>query len=189
MKWISASISAPVIIVLTGGLIIGFIAGLAFPLVVSSTSERVAAYEEAQYTAEEPAEGALETEADTPEYDGPAYETLPEAQKYNGPAFAQSMPIETKEVWLSWMRSNRNDLPAFLEERWNLAKAFVDSAELKRPEDVRAFLLAPREHFVRGRNKGLEYADTWLPIGYGATITDPDVVAMMTTTLNINAGD
>ena len=49
--------------------------------------------------------------------------------------------------------------------------------------------MTPREHFVRAHNKGLEYADTWLPIGYGATITDPDVVSMMTTTLNINPGD
>jgi protein-L-isoaspartate(D-aspartate) O-methyltransferase len=190
MKKMSPSVPAPIIAVLAGGLIVGFILGLVFPLLGSSQSERVAAYEEvaAQYAVEEAAKLALEMGADSPEY-GLAYETLPEKEKYNGPAFAQSMPIETKEVWLSWMRSNRNDLPVFLEDRWNLAKTFVDSAELKRPEDVRAFLLAPREHFVRSRNRGLEYADTWLPIGYGATITDPDVVAMMTTTLNINAGD
>jgi protein-L-isoaspartate(D-aspartate) O-methyltransferase len=87
------------------------------------------------------------------------------------------------------MRNNLNDIPGFLEDRWNLAQDFVLSSELKRPEDVEAFLLAPREHFVRAQNKGFEYADTWLPIGYGATITDPDVVAMMTTTLSINPGD
>ncbi|MDR0623976.1 MAG: protein-L-isoaspartate O-methyltransferase [Treponema sp.] len=164
--------------------------GLTLPLLVSAKSERVVAYEEvaAQFAVEEAAKIALQMGMDSPEY-GLAYETLPGAEKYDGSGFARSMPIETKEVWLSWMRNNRNDAPAFLEERWNLAQDFVLSAELKRPEDVRAFLLAPREHFVRARNKGLEYADTWLPIGYGATITDPDVVAMMTTTLNINPGD
>jgi protein-L-isoaspartate(D-aspartate) O-methyltransferase len=85
--------------------------------------------------------------------------------------------------------NNRNDLPLFLEERWFLAKSFVGTAELKRPEDVRAFLLTPREHFVRARNRGFEYADTWLPIGWGATITDPDVVSMMTTTLVVQPGE
>ncbi|GMO61174.1 MAG: hypothetical protein Ta2G_20960 [Termitinemataceae bacterium] len=38
-------------------------------------------------------------------------------------------------------------------------------------------------------NKGHEYDDTWMSIGWGATITDPDVVAMMTTTLNVRATD
>jgi protein-L-isoaspartate(D-aspartate) O-methyltransferase len=99
------------------------------------------------------------------------------------------MPIETKEAWLSWMSKNRGDNPAFLEQRWEWAQNLVITSELKRPEDVRAFLLTPREHFVRAQNRGLEYADTWLPIGYGATITDPDVVSMMTTTLNVKPWD
>jgi protein-L-isoaspartate(D-aspartate) O-methyltransferase len=190
MKVIQNSVSALVIVVLAGGLVIGFILGLSLPMVVSAKSERVVSYEEvaAQYAVEEAAKIALEMGVDSPEY-GLAYETLPGVKKYDGPGLAQSMPIETKEVWLSWMRNNRNDAPAFLEDRWKLAQDFVLSSELKRPEDVRAFLLTPREHFVRVRNKGLEYADTWLPIGYGATITDPDVVAMMTTTLSINPGE
>jgi protein-L-isoaspartate(D-aspartate) O-methyltransferase len=184
------SVSAVVIAALAAGWLIGLVSGLTLPLVVSAKSERVVAYEEvaAQFAVEDAAKIALQMGMDSPEY-GLAYETLPGVEKYDGAGLARSMPIETKEVWLSWMRNNRNDVPSFLEERWNLAQDFVLSSELKRPEDVRAFLLAPREHFVRARNKGLEYADTWLPIGYGATITDPDVVAMMTTTLNINPGD
>jgi protein-L-isoaspartate(D-aspartate) O-methyltransferase len=142
----------------------------------------------AQLAVEEATRLALEMGTDSPEY-GLAYETLPGAPKYDGPGLAQSMPWETKESWLSWMRANRGESPAFLEQRYDLAQDFIKSSELKRPEDVRAFLLAPREHFVRARNRGLEYADTWLAIGHGATITDPDVVAMMTTTLNINPTD
>jgi protein-L-isoaspartate(D-aspartate) O-methyltransferase len=117
---------------------------------------------------------------------GFSYLSASGVQKYDGPRLAESMPIETKEAWMSWMRKNRNDDPAFLEQRWKWAQDLVNSSELKRPQDVRAFLLTPREHFVRANNRGLEYADTWLPIGYGATITDPDVVSMMTTTLNLN---
>jgi protein-L-isoaspartate(D-aspartate) O-methyltransferase len=87
------------------------------------------------------------------------------------------------------MSRNRSDDPVFLEQRWDWAQDLIGTSELKRPEDVKAFLLTPREHFVRAANKGLEYANTWLPIGYGATITDPDVVSMMTTTLNVQPGD
>jgi protein-L-isoaspartate(D-aspartate) O-methyltransferase len=172
------------------GLIIGFVFGLTLPSLVSAKSERVLAYEEvaAQSAVEEAAKLAVQLGVDSPEY-GLVYETLTEGEKYDGPGLARSMPIETKEVWLSWMRNNRNDSPSFLEERWKLAHDFVESSELRRPEDVQAFLLAPREHFVREQNMNLAYADTWLPIGYGATITDPDVVAMMTTTLEINPGE
>ncbi|MDR2630838.1 MAG: protein-L-isoaspartate O-methyltransferase [Spirochaetaceae bacterium] len=186
----SNSVPALVIVALVVGLIIGFVFGLTLPSLVSAKSERVLAYEEvaAQSAVEEAAKLALQLGVDSPEYSR-AYETLTGGEKYDGPALAQSMPIETKEVWLSWMRNNRNDSPLYLDERWKLAHDFVESSELKRTEDVRAFLLAPREHFVREQNLNLAYADTWLPIGYGATITDPDVVAMMTTTLNIHPGE
>jgi protein-L-isoaspartate(D-aspartate) O-methyltransferase len=161
-------------------------AGLCFILCscfAAAKPERVVSYEEAAAPFVSPS--ADQEEAGSPGAGGPSQD----GPKYDGPAFAQSMPIETKEAWLVWMQGNRSESPNFLEERWNLAQSFVDTSELKHPQDVRAFLLAPREHFVRPRNKGMEYADTWLPIGYGATITDPDVVAMMTTTLNIQPGE
>jgi protein-L-isoaspartate(D-aspartate) O-methyltransferase len=152
------------------------------PALISAKTERVAAYEETVAGS-----GARNTAA------GPAPEaarTPPQAGKYDGPSFSRSMPVSGKEAWLAWMRDQgRGDSPAFLEARWELANSFVGTAELKRPEDVRAFLLTPREHFVRPRNRGYEYADTWLPIGYGATITDPDVVSMMTTTLAVLPGE
>ncbi|MDR1420428.1 MAG: protein-L-isoaspartate O-methyltransferase [Treponema sp.] len=185
------TVSAFNVIIMVSGLMLGFLFGLLLPLAVSAKSERVAAYEEvaARSAVEEVTKIAAEKGKDSPEY-GLAYETLPGVRKYNGPGFAQSMPIETREAWLSWMQANRSDSPDFLEKRWELAESFVkNSKELKRTEDLRAFLLVPREHFVRAANRGFEYADTWLPIGYGATITDPDVVAMMTTTLNIQPGD
>ncbi|MDR3192209.1 MAG: protein-L-isoaspartate O-methyltransferase [Treponema sp.] len=169
-------------------MVIGLAFGLLLPALVSVQSEPVVSYEKA--AALFGAEGSEETEPveASPENDL-SFEVSPGAKTYNGPALAQSMTLEPREAWLTWMQNNRNDNPGFLEERYKLAMNFIESSELKRPEDVRAFLLAPREHFVRARNRGLEYADTWLPIGYGATITDPDVVAMMTTSLNISPGD
>ncbi|GHV70879.1 hypothetical protein AGMMS49928_20370 [Spirochaetia bacterium] len=190
IKFLEKTVSAPVVIMLGVGLVLGFIFGLGLPRLVSAQSERVAAYEEvaAQSAVEAATQIALQYGTDSAEY-GMVYETLPGAKKYDGPAFARSMPIETKEAWLSWMRNNRSDDPVFMNQRWDLAEYFVKTGELKREEDFRAFLLAPREHFVRDRNKGMEYADTWLPIGHGATMTDPDVVAMMTTTLDIHPGE
>jgi protein-L-isoaspartate(D-aspartate) O-methyltransferase len=181
-------VSASVVAALGAGIGIGLASGLLLPRLISAQSEPVASYEKAAalFAAEESA-GTAAAE-DSPEY-GLSFEVSPGSKSYDGPALARSMTLEPKEAWLSWMRTNRNDNPGFLEERYQLAMNFIESSELKRPEDVRAFLLAPREHFVRARNRGLEYADTWLPIGYGATITDPDVVAMMTTSLNINPGD
>ena len=190
------TVSIRTALTLIAGLCFGLLCGLYLPLVVAAKSERVVAWEETR----SPMAARLQAAAITPS--PPAGEAgpqamaephaipEPQADTYDGPGFAQSMPIANKETWLSWMRTGkRGDSPVFLEERWALARSFVGTAELKRPEDVRAFLLTPREHFVRARNKGYEYADTWLPIGYGATITDPDVVSMMTTTLAVKPGE
>ena len=182
------SVPAPVVVSIFIGIIIGISFGLSIPMLVEAHAERVAGFEE--ISAQSLFEEALRVAGLTGSMEeGFSYITLPGIQKYDGPRLAQSMPIETKEAWLSWMSRNRSDDPLFLEQRWEWAQELISTSELKRPEDVRAFLLTPREHFVRAHNKGLEYANTWLPIGYGATITDPDVVSMMTTTLNIQPGD
>ena len=188
MNVLSKSVASRPVITFCIGLTLGTIFGLLVLFLVYSGSEQVASYKElkARFIADE---AVRLVSMDKTEEPGFSYVTLPGIQKYDGPRLAESMPIETKEAWMSWMRRNRNDDPVFLEQRWEWAQELVFSSELKRPEDVRAFLLTPREHFVRVNNKGLEYANTWLPIGYGATITDPDVVSMMTTTLNLNPGE
>ncbi|MDR1575736.1 MAG: protein-L-isoaspartate O-methyltransferase [Treponema sp.] len=185
------TVSLGAVLALAGSLGAGFILGAFLPRMVSARSERVVSYEEAVAG---PVQGDAGGGSGPVEGDaggsGPDAEIPLSAEIYDGPGFARSMPIDRKEDWIAWMREGgRGDSPAFMEERWALAGAFVQSGELKRPEDVRAFLLSPREHFVRARNRGYEYADTWLSIGYGATITDPDVVAMMTTTLEIKPGE
>jgi protein-L-isoaspartate(D-aspartate) O-methyltransferase len=188
MAFFKKTVPVPIVIAVSSGIVVGGIFGLSVPLLVAAHSERVASYEEvaALSMVEDALRFAGRSHA---EEAGFSYVTLPGIQKYDGPRLAQTMPIETKEAWLAWMSKNRNDDPVFLEERWQWAQNLVLTSELKRPEDVRAFLLTPREHFVRAQNKGLEYANTWLSIGYGATITDPDVVSMMTSTLKVQHGD
>jgi protein-L-isoaspartate(D-aspartate) O-methyltransferase len=182
------TIPAHVVIGAFTGILLALIFGLSVSRVLASGSESLSSYEAvaAQSVIEETLRLSGRGEAE----EGYSYISQGGIQKYDGPRFAQSMPIETKQAWLSWMSRQRpNDEPHFLEQRWNLANDLIHSSELKRPEDVKAFLLTPREHFVRAQNRGYEYADTWLSIGYGATITDPDVVSMMTTTLNVQPGD
>ncbi len=92
-------------------------------------------------------------------------------------------PVDTKEAYLEWMVANTNEELEYLEARWELAQLFKSTSELQGEATIRAFLRTPREDFVREKNIARAYDDTWLPIGWGATITDPDVVSMMTTTL------
>ncbi|MDR1837831.1 MAG: protein-L-isoaspartate O-methyltransferase [Treponema sp.] len=188
LNFFKKNVSASTVIAIFSGVFLGTSFGLSIPVVVESRLEKVASYEEVSALAR--VEEALRIAGrGGAEEAGFSYVTLPGIQKYDGPRLAQSMPIETKEAWLLWMSRNRSDDPVFLEQRWQWANNLIFTSELKRPEDVRAFLLTPREHFVRAANRGLEYADTWLPIGYGATITDPDVVSMMTTTLSVQPVD
>jgi protein-L-isoaspartate(D-aspartate) O-methyltransferase len=95
---------------------------------------------------------------------------------------------DSKEAFVQYMMENRGEEREFLEDRWELAGLFVDSKEL-RGNAIPAFLQAPREYFVRPENLNRAYADTWMPIGWGATITDPDVVSMMTTSLDLQPGE
>ncbi len=184
---IPAAIDARSVAVFGGGLCVGFILALVLSL-MNSDRYRISTYDEVMVSsAIQKAQEVLDSQGDSDIL--LTHESIVYADKYDGQAFAASMPIDSKEVWLSWMEKNRSEDRAFLEQRWELAQSFVRSHELWRPEDVRAFLLAPRERFVRERNKGHEYSDTWLPIGYGATITDPDVVAMMTSALEIKPGE
>ena len=187
MSFLKKSISASIVFAVFSGIIVGLLFGISVPIALASHSERIASYEEV--AAQSMVQEALRLAGRGGE-EGLDYITLPGIQKYDGPRFAQTMPIETREAWLSWMSKNRPyDDPVFLEQRWQWAEDLVDTSELKRKEDVRAFLLTPREHFVRAVNKGREYKNTWLPIGYGATITDPDVVSMMTSTISVQPGD
>jgi protein-L-isoaspartate(D-aspartate) O-methyltransferase len=186
-NFFSKSVPSSLVVAVCIGLVLGTVFGLFILILTGRHSERVVSYEEisARYMVEDILRLSGQSETD----EAFLYVSQSGIQKYDGPRLAEAMPIETKEAWLAWMGKNRNDEPRFLEQRWDWAQNLIISSELKRPEDVRAFLLSPREHFVRAQNRGLEYADTWLPIGYGATITDPDVVSMMTTTLNVHPGD
>ncbi len=105
--------------------------------------------------------------------------------KYDITKITEKPPIGTKDSFVGWMLQHTAEKKGYIEDRWELAQKFIDTKELDGENFVRAFLMTPREHFVRKKNLSRAYEDTWLSIGYGATITDPDVVSMMTTSLKI----
>lgn len=107
------------------------------------------------------------------------------APEYTVEEVAFGPPIDSKEAYVSWMLANTDEELEYLEARWELVELYTSTSELTGEQTIRAFLRTPREHFVREQNINRAYDDTWLPIGWGATITDPDVVSMMTTTLAV----
>lgn len=103
---------------------------------------------------------------------------------YDPAAHLGELPTDNLDQYLAWMRSHTQEKEEYLRDRWDLSRTYIKSGELQ-GGSIEAFLKTPRELFVREQNISKAYADTWLPIGYGATITDPDVVSMMTTTLDV----
>lgn len=95
-----------------------------------------------------------------------------------------TMPWENLHDYLTYMQANTKETVEHLTARYRLAEKYIESKELQ-GNAIEGFLRTPREDFVRDFNMSKAYADSWLPIGYGATITDPDVVSMMTTTLDV----
>ncbi len=98
-----------------------------------------------------------------------------------------TLPMDSREHFVEYMEKHYGEERAFLEKRWDTAQLFIKTHELQ-GNALEAYLRTPREHFVRARNIARAYDDTWMPIGWGATITNPPVVSMMTTTLDVKPG-
>lgn len=70
-----------------------------------------------------------------------------------------------------------------------LVEYLVETGYLKTGRLVDAFCAVDRAHFVTEEYQDMAYADTALPIGYGATISQPATVAFMLETLAPKEGD
>jgi protein-L-isoaspartate(D-aspartate) O-methyltransferase len=66
-----------------------------------------------------------------------------------------------------------------------LVQQLIDRGALRDPRVIDAFKRTPRHLFVPDAHSMEAYADRPLPIGYGATISQPTVVAMMTEALEL----
>jgi protein-L-isoaspartate(D-aspartate) O-methyltransferase len=65
----------------------------------------------------------------------------------------------------------------------------IEARGVRDPEVLRAMRAVPRHEFVLPDYLNLAYADHPLPIGYGQTISQPYIVAVMTELLRLKRGD
>lgn len=98
-------------------------------------------------------------------------------------------PITSEDAYVQWMLAHTNENKKMLEWRWQRAEKIVERGLVLHKDVLMAFLLTPREWFDRPYNYSQTYANTALPIGYGQTISGPDLVAHMTDELDVHPND
>ncbi|HCC67959.1 TPA: protein-L-isoaspartate O-methyltransferase [Patescibacteria group bacterium] len=79
-----------------------------------------------------------------------------------------------------------NMLNEYKKRREILVEEYLKGRGIVNPHLLDAFLEVPREEFVLEKHKEMAYLDMALPIGYGATISQPFVVAKMCESLEVN---
>ena len=91
-------------------------------------------------------------------------------------------PIADRATYLSWMKTHTSQPDTFLSARWDCSQQILSYGQISNPRVLEAFLLTPREEFCRAPRRAYENAA--MPIGYGQTISGPNLVARMTDALN-----
>jgi protein-L-isoaspartate(D-aspartate) O-methyltransferase len=96
-------------------------------------------------------------------------------------------PVNDKAAFMNFMKANTTEEEKHLSARWdrmaNDKRLYPDT-----PERVfQAFLLTPREFFVRPQNIARAYDHAWLAIEDGQTISGPHMVLRETATINPDA--
>lgn len=86
-----------------------------------------------------------------------------------------------------------DDAPATLEpyafERRQMVADQIERRGLRNPRLLKAFRSVPRHEFVPEEFRYRAYDDGPLPIGWGQTISQPYIVALMTSLLDLNGGE
>ena len=102
---------------------------------------------------------------------------------------ALSPPTDGRDAYIKWMVENRGEDPNYLGEHWDRYQALLHNKDIWDAKDGRAFLLTPRESFVRAPNLARAYDHAFLDIGYGVTISGPHAVARMTSSIDVKPGE
>ncbi len=188
---VKRTIAAASLIVLMSGLATGFILGAVVPGNLPGMKRGAVLKQTLSPDAQDPP--GVPSNATTVVIPPQEMEQVPPSGKetaeaahdgYDPSAHIGELPVSSEDAFVAWMLKHTQESREYLEKRWKLSQRYIKSGELQ-GEAIEAFLRTPRELFVREKNLSRAYDDIWLPIGYGATITDPDVVSMMTTTLAV----
>ena len=92
-------------------------------------------------------------------------------------------PLQDEKAFLQWTLARTPQTEHYITWRWGLAQSLKSSGDISTDRVMEAFLRTPRENFCRTRNLKRAYDDVFLSIGYGVTISDPNVVCRMTETI------
>ena len=98
-------------------------------------------------------------------------------------------PLTDRDAYVAWMTTNRGEDAKFLGERFDRYKVLLDFNDLWTKEDKRAFLLTPRENFVRPEDIDQAYVGHYLDIGFGVTLTPPGTMGRMTSAIEVKPSD
>ncbi len=100
-----------------------------------------------------------------------------------------SPPHNDKAAFIAWGKTNLNEDPVYLERRFDRYKEVLAFNDLWTPAEKRAFLLTPRQEFVRPEDKDQAYVGHYIDIGFGVTITPPGTMGRMTSALQLRNGE
>lgn len=114
----------------------------------------------------------------------PAFANVPAPYDWSA-----SPPMDDRQKFVDWMVKERGEDPKFLGERFDRFGHMVRNGDLYRDKEKRAFLMTPREAFCRTPNLPRAYADAFLDIGYGVTISGPHLVGRMTSSIDVKKGE
>ena len=102
-------------------------------------------------------------------------------------------PITNEDEYVAWMLARTDETEQYLRQRWRRAQVALGWREFDlagapgrqlNERLLHAFLRSPRELFARPANRNSVYDHSWLPIGYGVTISGPHMVTKMTQTID-----
>ena len=98
-------------------------------------------------------------------------------------------PMTSADAFVKWAVENRGEDAKFLRQRFERFAIMRSTAHLGNDRDMRGFLMTPREEFCLAANRDKAYTFHFLDIGWGVTISGPDIVGKMTSTLEIKKGE
>jgi protein-L-isoaspartate(D-aspartate) O-methyltransferase len=95
--------------------------------------------------------------------------------------------IDDYNAYIDFLTSTTGHEEKYLKMRWDRAqfcRGHLNPPDLTIERVIQAFLRTPREYFCREENIERAYESAYMPIGWGQTISGPNIVARMTNAIN-----
>jgi protein-L-isoaspartate(D-aspartate) O-methyltransferase len=99
-----------------------------------------------------------------------------------GAAIPQTAPVPSPPTTL------QAEAPGYADQRETMVARTIEARDVRDPDVLRAMRTVQRHQFVPNEYQDRAYADRPLPIGYGQTISQPYIVALMTELLELKRG-